>query len=83
MEEAFSHTRSDPAGFPVLDLPYLVLMKLASSRLQDLSDIARLLGLASEADLERVRAVVSRYLPDARDDLESLVYLGKLELEAP
>jgi len=67
----------------VLDLPYLVLMKLASSRLQDLSDIARLLGLASEADLERVRAVVSRYLPDARDDLESLVYLGKLELEAP
>ncbi len=83
LEEALAHPRSDPAGLPVLDLPYLVLMKLEASRLQDLSDLSRLLGLASENDLARVRAAVARYLPDAQDDLESLIYLGKLELEAP
>jgi len=80
LEEALAHLRRDPAGLPVLDLPYLVIMKLAASRVQDTADLSRMLGLASDADLERVRAVVARYAPDDADDLESLIYLGQVEM---
>jgi len=57
-----------------------VLMKLEASRLQDIADLARMLGLASESERERVRAAVARYVPDALEDLESLIYLGMLEM---
>ena len=80
LEEALAHPRRDPAGYPVLDLPFLVLMKMVSSRGQDLGDLTRMLGLASEEDLERVRDGVARYTPDEVDDLESLIYLGQVEM---
>lgn len=80
MDEALTHPRHDPAGYPVLDLPYLVLMKIASSRVQDVADLSRMLGLASEGELARVRATVARYVPDETDDLESLIYLGQVEM---
>jgi hypothetical protein len=80
LDEALADPCQDPAGYPVLDLPYLVLMKMAASRTQDLGDLSRMLGLASEKDLTRVRAVVARYAPD---DLESLIYLGQLEVRPP
>ncbi|HDQ73580.1 MAG TPA: hypothetical protein ENN19_16005 [Chloroflexi bacterium] len=80
MDEALAHPRKDPAGYPVLDLPFLVLMKMAASRGQDFGDLTRMLGLASKEELERVREVVSRYVPDEIDDLESLIYLGQVEM---
>lgn len=80
LEEALAHLRRDPAGLPVLDLPYLVIMKIAASRGRDIGDLTTMLGLASDADLERVRAVVARYAPDDADDLESLIYLGQVEM---
>ena len=80
LDEALAHPRSDPAGYPVIDLPYLVLMKMESNRSIDLGDLGRLLGLASEPDLERVRRAVQQYSPQDSEDLESLIYLGKLEL---
>lgn len=83
LDEALAQPRQDPAGYPVLDLPYLVLMKLEASRTQDLGDLARMLGLAGEDELKRVRAMVSRYAPDALEDVESLIYLGQLELKPP
>jgi hypothetical protein len=55
-------------------------MKLAASRVQDAADLSRMLGLASEEDLARVRAVVARYAPDEADDVESLIYLGRVEM---
>jgi len=81
IEEALSDPRQDPAGYPVLDLPYLVLMKLEASRTQDTADLARMLGLASDKDLDRVRATVTCYAPHELDDLEALIYLGKVEME--
>ena len=83
VDEALLHPQRDPAGYPVLDLPYLVLMKLESSRALDLGDLARMLGLAAEMDLERVRNAVNSYAPDAIEDVESLIYLGKLEQKRP
>lgn len=40
-----------------------------------------MLGLASDEELAQVRAVVARYAPAESDDLESLIYLGQLEME--
>jgi hypothetical protein len=80
LKEALAHLRQDPAGYPVLDLPYLIVMKIAASRVQDLADLSKMLGLASEDELTRVRAVVARYAPDEADDLESLIYLGQVEM---
>ena len=80
LNQALAHPRSDPAGYPVIDLPYLVLMKMESNRSLDIGDLGRLLGLASEADLDRVRQAVKQYSPQDAEDLESLIYLGKLEL---
>ena len=80
LDEALAHIRRDPAGLPVLDLPYLVIMKIDASRVQDTADLSRMLGLASDETLEQVRAVVARHVPDAVDDLESLIYLGKVEM---
>lgn len=72
-----------PAGEPVIGLPYLVLMKLAASRPQDVADASRMLGAADEAALNQVREVVQRYRPMDAEDLESLVHLGRLEFKAP
>ncbi len=83
LDEALAQPRQDPAGYPVLDLPYLVLMKAAASRTQDLGDLSRMLGLASEEELERVRKIVARYEPDLVDDVESLIYLGQMEMVIP
>ncbi|MDY7078316.1 MAG: hypothetical protein SXV54_15475 [Chloroflexota bacterium] len=78
--EALAHLCQDPAGLPVLDLPYLVVMKLDASRVQDAADLSRMLGLASDEEIERVRAVVARYAPEEAEDLESLIYLGQVEM---
>jgi hypothetical protein len=78
--EALAHTRHDLAGYPVLSLPYLVLKKLASSRAQDVADLSRMLGLATEEVLALVRTTAARYAPDEVGDLESLIYLGQVEM---
>ena len=78
-EEAWQNQRHDSAGYPILPLPYLVLMKLQSSRTQDMSDISRMLGLAPEKEIKEVKEVINRYSPQDIEDIESLIYLGKLE----
>ena len=77
--EALRDLRQDPQGLPVLARPYLVLMKVQSSRAQDLADAARMLGFASEEERQITRVLFARYLPDAVEDLESLITLGRLE----
>lgn len=69
----------DPQGLPVLSLPYLVLMKVLSSRTQDLADVSRMLGLATESERQATRQVFEKWWPDALEDLESLIVLGELE----
>jgi hypothetical protein len=83
LREALAKLRQDKADYPVLDLPYLVLMKAISFRSIDYGDISRMLGLASEEDLARVRQTVARYAPDIVDDVESMIYLGQLEMQMP
>jgi hypothetical protein len=75
-----AQSNRDNQGLPVLPLAYLTLMKLNASRTIDLGDITRMLGLADDAALNQVRSVFSQYAPVDMDDLESLIVLGKLEL---
>lgn len=83
LKEALGNPGSDSAGYPVVRLPYLVLLKLAAQRAQDLADVSRMLGWASERDLEEVRAAVRRHAPQDLEDLESLIFIGKNETETP
>ena len=83
LKEALTHPTTDPAGYPVIGLPYLALMKLIAERAQDWADVSRMLGWASDADLDNVRAIVARYAPEDSEDLESLIFIGKKERELP
>jgi hypothetical protein len=78
--EAINSPNYAPDGLPVIDLPYLVLMKLIAGRSQDIADISRMLGVSEDLQLQRVKKVINQYLPNAMEDLENLVVLGKLEL---
>lgn len=64
---------------PTLTMPYVVVMKLVAARPQDTADIARMLGAASDAALDEVRAVVRRSRPADLEDLEQMVAAGRLE----
>ncbi len=76
-----ARTNRDAHGLPIMPLAYLVVMKLQAGRSQDVADVARMLGQADDESLAAVRRVVRAHLPDAADDVESLIALGRLELE--
>ncbi len=77
--EAIAHPVAGPDGFPVIALPYLILMKLRASRGIDIGDLTRMLGASGDDALDQTRLVIAAYLADAVEDLESLIELGKLE----
>ena len=83
LKQALAHPAQDSAGYPVVRLPYLILLKMAAQRVQDWTDVSRMLGWASDADLNEVRAVVAKYTPEDLEDLESLIFIGKKEREIP
>ena len=58
-------------------------MMISASHTVDLGDLSRMLGLASDAQLVAVRRAVARYLPEDREDLETLIFLGRQEMGAP
>lgn len=69
----------DLQGLPIIPLPYLVIMKLDASRHQDVADLARMLGQASEERLSEVRKAVRRWRPDDAEDLEAIIASGRWE----
>lgn len=70
----------DAQGLPVLPFRYLVLTKFEAGRVQDLADLTRMLGQASEEMLSSVRELFAELLGAETDDLESLIQLGQLEM---
>jgi hypothetical protein len=56
-------------------------MKFQSSCMQDIAEVTRMLGQADDAALDETRALFRRYAPTDVADLESLITLGKLEIE--
>lgn len=81
--EALAEPDSDAAGYPVIGLRYLVLLKLQAQRSQDWADVSRMLGQAGDEQLAEVRELVNRYSLEDAEDLEALIYLGKKEMEPP
>lgn len=79
VEDAIKYPTYFEDKLPIIPLPYLILMKLEASRLQDIADISRMLGRATDKQLNQVRKVIQEYQPDAVEDVESLIALGKLE----
>ncbi len=79
--EALAHAVLDASGVPTISLPYLVVMKLYSGRVQDIADITRMLGAADEEQLQQVRRAMAAFMPDALEDIESMIILGKMEYE--
>ncbi|MEW6401737.1 MAG: hypothetical protein AB1649_08055 [Chloroflexota bacterium] len=82
LKKALAHPAKDPTGYPVLAMPYLILLKMSAQRAQDWADASRILGWASEAELNAVRKVVARYSPEDSEDLESLIFIGRKEQES-
>jgi len=80
IKDAVQHPRIASDGLPYIELPYLVLMKLQSSRVQDIADISRMLGGADEKTLQKIRSIILSYRPEDVEDLESLISLGQLEM---
>jgi len=83
LKTALAHLVQDPAGYPVVKLPFLILLKMEAQRARDLGDLGTMLGWASDAELDEVRTVVARYAPEDTDDLESLIFIGRKEQETP
>jgi len=81
LDDALATPSRDAAGYPVLGLPWLILMKLQASRAQDWADVSRMLGQADASQLDVVRATVARHSPEDVEDLEALTFLGQRELQ--
>ncbi|MDI6813242.1 MAG: hypothetical protein QMC95_14130 [Desulfitobacteriaceae bacterium] len=65
-------------GFPILPLPYLVLMKLEASRIQDIADIGKMLKYADSDLRQHVRSFVTSYKPQDLEDYDQIVLLSDL-----
>jgi hypothetical protein len=79
VEEAIATAVPAPDRHPYVSLPFLVLMKMSSSRVQDLADISRMLAAAKSETLTRTRVLLKRFRPSDLEDLEAVIRLGKLE----
>jgi len=77
--QAFRNVTKDAAGYPTIGLPYLILLKMEAQRAQDWADVSRMLGWASDSDLDAIRAVFRRFALQDVDDLESLIFIGRQE----
>jgi hypothetical protein len=80
VHDAIGSVRSEDKTLPIVDLTYLVALKLDASRSIDQGDLSRMLGFATDDDLDRVRTVVRRLLPADADDLEQYILLGRFEV---
>lgn len=79
---ADAQSNRDAQGLPVAPLPYLVLTKFQAGRVQDIADVTRMLGQAGEATLDAVRVLFAQHAVKDLQDLESLIELGRLELQS-
>lgn len=83
LDQALAHPQTDPAGYPVLARPYLLLMKLQARRTQDLTDIQRLLARTDITERTAIRTLIEQESPDLVEDFDSLCTLADLEFGPP
>ena len=64
-----------------MDCLQLDLTKLQLSRFKDLADLSRILGGASDSELDEVRKIINLYYSEAVEDLEEITRVGRLEYQ--
>jgi hypothetical protein len=83
LDTALAQPVTDPAGYPVLGRPYLILLKLQAGRTQDLADVQRLLAHVPQPERNSIRQLVIQEAPDLVEDYDSLCTLADLEFGPP
>ncbi len=66
-------------GIPLIDLPYLAMLKMVSGRRRDEADVTGMLAYATDDALMRVRHLVSAEMPGRVEDLEAYLFIGRAE----
>ena len=66
------------AGLQIIDLPYLIILKLSATRAVDISDIVGMLQHANNAEKQRVRQVIERYRHDLLEDFDQFRAIAQL-----
>lgn len=67
-----------PEGLPVIDLPYLLILKLAATRAVDISDIVGMLQQANELEKQRIRQIIATHRRDLLEDFDQFVAIAQL-----
>ncbi len=67
-----------PEGLPVLDLPYLLILKLSATRAVDISDIVGMLQHANETEKQRIRQVIATHRNDLLEDFDQFEAISQL-----
>ncbi len=83
LDAALAQPVADPAGYPVLGRPYLILLKLEAGRTQYLADVQRLLARVPQPERDAMRLLVQRYALELVEDYDSLCTLADLEFGPP
>lgn len=83
LDAALAAPTVDPAGYPALGRPYLILLKLQAGRTQDLADVQRLLARTSTPERTSIQALIAHESPELVGDYDSLCTLAELEFGAP
>ena len=83
LDQALAAPARDAAGYPVLARPYLMLLKLQAGRMQDLTDVQRMLRDTPPAERQMTAAMLTRIDPDLGEEFASLIMLADLEFGPP
>jgi hypothetical protein len=65
-------------GLPVIDLPYLLILKLSATRAVDISDIVGMLQQASDPEKQRIRQVIATHRNDLLEDFDQFSAISQL-----
>ena len=77
--QALGQPGQDAAGLPVLGRPYLMVMKLVAGRLQDLTDVQRMLRDTPQDERTSTRKLIQQCARDMAEDFDQLVLIADAE----
>lgn len=67
-----------PEGLQIIDLPYLIILKLSATRAVDISDIVGMIQHATDEEKSRIREVIETHRSDLLEDFEQFRAIAKL-----
>lgn len=65
-------------GLQIIDLPYLIILKLSATRAVDIGDIVGMLQHATEDETARIRQVIKTHRIDLMEDFEQFNTIAQL-----